>query len=227
MQLKISTRIKFIFIFITIILAEYALVKYPLLTKQIIDNIENGKGKETIYLFVTLAGFIIFLNICLALQQLVKSKYLNDVKHYFKKYVFAGILRMETESITSKKQAEYISMFNNDIPMVCEDFYSTIFDVITSVIMLIFSLTALIQINIYLMLIIVACFILLALNPIFFKNCLQNKKKNISLTLKTFTQKLQDSISCIRIIKSYLASKETEQEIDEKSHIANEAKYQY
>lgn len=132
-----------------------------------------------------------------------------------------------SEPLSSEQEAEFLSVFNNDIPMVCSDYYQTILSMIYSVVTILFSMTALANINGWIALMVVLNFVLLAVVPMAFKQALQRYKRQISETLKRYNVNLKDSIFCIPVIKSYLAEKEMLCHVNQAGQQANDADYSY
>lgn len=111
--------------------------------------------------------------------------------------------------------------------MVCSDYYQTILSMIYSVVTILFSMTALANINGWIALMVVLNFVLLAVVPMAFKQALQRYKRQISETLKRYNVSLKDSIFCIPVIKSYLAEKEMLCHVNQAGQQANDADYHY
>lgn len=111
--------------------------------------------------------------------------------------------------------------------MVCSDYYQTILSMIYSVVTILFSMTALANINGWIALMVVLNFVLLAVVPMAFKQALQRYKRQISETLKRYNVNLKDSIFCIPVIKSYLAEKEMLCHVNQAGQQANDADYRY
>lgn len=111
--------------------------------------------------------------------------------------------------------------------MVCSDYYQTILSMIYSVVTILFSMTALANINGWIALMVVLNFVLLAVVPMAFKQALQRYKRQISETLKRYNVNLKDSIFCIPVIKSYLAEKEMLCHVNQAGQQANDADYHY
>ena len=107
--------------------------------------------------------------------------------------------------------------------MVCSDFYDTILSMIYSCLTVIFSFFALANINSVIACIIVLNLVALAIVPLVFKKALQEKKQQISDTLKRFNVKLKDSICCIPLMKSYCVEKTVLEDVTVSGQQANHA----
>lgn len=109
-------------------------------------------------------------------RSLVKKSYLNQIKQFYREKVLDYVFYENNEKLSSEKEAEFLSVFNNDIPMVCNDFYDTILNMIYSCLTIIFSLFALANINIVITLIVVFNFVGLAIVPLIFKKDYKRKR---------------------------------------------------
>ncbi len=127
-------------------------VRYPLIVQKIVDTVASGEGGErleTIFpLFFALLLVIVLLIFCCRGQELFQTRYLNQVRSFYRVGMTDGIFARFREGISSQQEAELLSVFNNDIPMICSDYYETGLNIFYSAVMILFSLSALVQINI-------------------------------------------------------------------------------
>lgn len=66
------------------------------------------------------------------------ENYLNLVKQFYREKILDHIFAKHSEPLSSEQEAEFLSVFNNDIPMVCSDYYQTILSMIYSVVTILF-----------------------------------------------------------------------------------------
>lgn len=227
--MKSLYKVKINFILCILVLATgiFAQVKYPLILQNLIDftamrDLSNLKK----YLFFLIL-FTMIIILCQSLYSIFKVKYLNSITYKMRSDIVQGILNKKSSDLTSQKQSEYISIFHNDIQMVCDDYYETILNIVSSSLTIILSITALASLNFTITLIILCNFILLALNPLIFRKLLQNCKTDMSFSLKKYNTKLTDFMSGIQIIKSYLSEKEFKEKVNAASRNVNSSKYKY
>lgn len=225
--MSFSIKLKFFVIQLFILGYVYANVQYPLLIQKILDHLSDNNFLQIKALFFLLFLVLSILIACSRGRALVKKSYLNQIKQFYREKVLDYVFYENNEKLSSEKEAEFLSVFNNDIPMVCNDFYDTILNMIYSCLTIIFSLFALANINIVITLVVVFNFVGLAIVPLIFKKRLQKKKNQISNTLKNFNVKLKDSIFCIPLVKTYCADKEILERVYLSGEQANDADYQY
>lgn len=222
-----SIKLKFLAIQLFILGYVYANVQYPLLIQKILDHLSDHHFSQIKPLFCLLFLVLFLLIACARGRALVKKSYLNQIKQFYREKVLDYVFYKNNEKLSSEKEAEFLSVFNNDIPMICNDFYDTILNIVYSCLTILFSLFALAKINVIITLIVVFNFVGLAIVPLVFKKSLQKKKNQISSTLKTLNVKLKDSIFCIPLVKTYRADQEILERVALAGKQANDADYQY
>lgn len=222
-----SIKLKFLAIQLFILGYVYANVQYPLLIQKILDHLSDHHFSQIKPLFCLLFLVLFLLIACARGRALVKKSYLNQIKQFYREKVLDYVFYKNNEKLSSEKEAEFLSVFNNDIPMICNDFYDTILNIVYSCLTILFSLFALAKINVIITLIVVVNFVGLAIVPLVFKKSLQKKKNQISSTLKTLNVKLKDSIFCIPLVKTYRADQEILERVALAGKQANDADYQY
>lgn len=227
MSNRTKIRLNFILVFIFTVGYVYCNVRYPLIIQSIIDGLSNPSAAGVKTLFISLFIISAVLILCSRYQTLFKTKYLNAVRHTYRKKVMSGIFAQEDQGISSQKEAEILSVFNNDIPMICSDYYETILSIIYSFVVILFSLSALVTINRWMMILILLNFVLLAIVPLLFKKILQKKKQEISDSLKRLNVCIKDNIFCLPIIKSCLAERQMEEKLEASSQKNNDASYSH
>jgi ABC-type multidrug transport system fused ATPase/permease subunit len=223
--MSISIKLRFFLIQLFVLGYVFANVAYPLLTQQILDRLSGQDFAPIRMLFVLLFGAIVLLIASARGRALTQKRYLNQIKQYYREKVLDCVFYENSEKLSSEQEAEFLSVFNNDIPMVCHDYYETILNMIYSCMTIAFSLFALANINGIVALLIVLNFVALATVPLLFKEQLQRAKNRISDTLKQYNVKLKDSIFCMPLMKSYRADREILDRVSEAGRQANDADY--
>lgn len=205
-------------------------VRYPLIVQKIVDTVASGESggfAEIFPLFFALFLVIALLIFCCRGQELFQTKYLNQVRSFYRIGVTDGIFARFREGVSSQQEAELLSIFNNDIPMICSDYYETGLNIFYSAVMILFSLSALVQINLWMMLLILLNFVLLAIVPNLFKKSLQEKKGRISDRLKNFNLCVKDYIFCLPMTRSCLAYRQMRERVKRSSDKNDEATYSH
>ena len=167
--MSFSVKKKFVLVELFVLGYVCANVAYPLLTQRILDQLSGGSFGELKGLFFLLFLSILLLVGCSRGRALSQKRYLNLVKQFYREKILDHIFAKHSEPLSSEQEAEFLSVFNNDIPMVCSDYYQTILSMIYSVVTILFSMTALANINGWIALMVVLNFVLLAVVPMAFK----------------------------------------------------------
>lgn len=171
-----SIQKKFLLIQLFVLGYVSANVVYPLLTQRILDRLSAGEFSSLKGLFILLFAALTLLVACSRGRALSKKSYLNQVKQFYREKVLDCVYYENNEKLSSEKEAELLSVFNNDIPMVCSDFYDTILSMIYSCLTIIFSFLALANINSVIACIIVLNLVALAIVPLVFKKGFAGEK---------------------------------------------------
>ena len=200
-------------------------VNYPLTIQRIMDSLTEGQfGKLPLYLSVLLLLLVVLVHFCRRMT-LEKARYINEVKQEYREGVLRGIFANNRETLSSEQEGEFLSLFNNDIPMVVSDYHDTLTRAIYSMLVIVFAFSAIVSVHPLMAALIFGQMLLLTFVPRIFRKKLQEQKTEISDSLKRYNVKLKDSIFCLPIIRSYLAEKELLLKTNEAGVEANEADY--
>lgn len=222
---SLNIRKWFAFAVIIIILNRWLEVQISLNISRLVDGIV--KIDTLPYRFVFLGLNIALFILGESIYQLVKVNYLNRIAYKYRKNITKSILHTKISNLTSEKRAEFTSIMNNDIKMVVDDYYENLLNVIYTAVTVIFSVKALLSLNVYVLLIIMLQIVLLTINPVLFRKALQKGKDNQSISKANFNFKLTDFIEGIHIIKTYLCDKIMIKKVSEASEEINVADFSY
>lgn len=218
----------FIFYFaictVLIIVGGWAEVEFPLNTSRLIDRAIAG---DNILELTVILGIDVLLIICTeSLLQIAKKKFLNLMAHKYRISITSSMLDEEDVIPSETKKSEYISCFNNDIPMVIEEYYSNVFQIIQTITTVLFSLSALLTLNVRLLFLIILQILLLAINPILFRKGMQDRKKRVSSAKSFFNHTIRNYIEGIHIVRTYLCENIMQKMNAQASLQVNQAEYQ-
>ncbi len=202
-------------------------VNYPLMIQRIMDSLAAGEFSGLpLYFGILLLILILLIHFC-RWQTLAKARYINAVKQEYREGVLQGIFAENRETLSSEQEAQLLSVFNNDIPMVLSDHHDTLMRAIYSMMVIVFAFSAIVSVHPLMAVMIFCQMLLLTVVPRAFRKKLQEQKQKISDTLKAYNVKLKDSIFCLPVIKSYLAESERIGKTNEAGVEANSADYAY
>ena len=222
MKKKVSTFYFFICV-ILLFIGRWAEVELPLNTSKLIDAATFGK--QISELVIALGIDVLLIIITESLLQIAKKKFLNCIAHNYRMDVAKSILKTQNVIPSESSKAEYISCFNNDIPMLVEDYYANILNIIQTIMTLFFSLKALLTLNIWILLLIIIQIILLAINPILFRKGMQERKTQVSSAKSFFNYTLRNYIEGIHIVRTYLCEDVMQKKNAQASQAVNQAEY--
>lgn len=201
-QIKANRSTFMLNVFNTIVFTALSAV-IPLIVKGIVDfavNKDMHNLKRYIFLLIIISIITIISSI---FKVLIESKYTSSVKQTLRYRLIRGIEKLPFNKFSTNDRAKYISMFNNDINMVTEDYYKNLLDIIGCAATIIFSLSALLSINIWMAIIILVSSILMTFNSKLFSGIAQKRKLAYADSLKKYNGFVNDFLEGINIIKTY------------------------
>ena len=118
-------KIRFYYIFscISIVISTGSIILYQLAIKKLIEQVELFNGVNIVEAILGLLFFIFLQIISPYIKSILQALYRNELCHHIRIRISVGILNKPIEDFTKEINAKYISIFNNDIKMVVEDFY--------------------------------------------------------------------------------------------------------
>ncbi|MDO5422909.1 MAG: ABC transporter ATP-binding protein [Eubacteriales bacterium] len=197
-----KTRIGLFFCLACLGISRWAEVEMPLNISRLLDAAVQNTGLSRNFL-------LLLFNILLIIGtesvfQLIKTKWTNQLTSDYRDGIARSILNTEKLSALDAKKGEYISIINNDVPMVINDFYENLLNVFQAVMTIVFSVYALASLNWKILLIICFQILLLAINPVIFQKPMQASKVKLSNARIAYNEKLTGFLEGMHLIKTYL-----------------------
>ena len=205
------------------VISRWAEVELPLNISRLIDK--AGQCSEMCRLAVILGADILLIITAESLLQLVRKKFLNQTAHRYRVTVTGAMLKTRNVIPSETEKAEYISCFNNDIPMITEEYYNNILNIVETAATILFSLRALLTLNFWILLVILAQIVLLALNPVFFRKKMQEQKAQVSSSRSRYNFVIRNYMEGIHLIRTYLCETVMQKKTDQASQSVNQAEY--
>lgn len=203
--------------------SRWAEVELPVSISRIIDAAGNHAEWRS-YAF-RLCWIILLIIVAESLYQLARKKYLNQAAHRYRMILVDQVRRREHVILTEKEKAEYISEFNNDIPMVTEEYHGNLLNLMITAATIFFSVQALLRLNVWILFFILVQIALLTLNPVIFRKKMQEKKTGISEARAFYNYTIKNYIEGIHVIRTYLCEQVIRKKTEEASQNVNEAEY--
>lgn len=179
-------------------------VLFPLITQHAIDAGVAGKLDIIFTSILVLIALAVTNAIIDALDQFVEEKYRNYLAHTYRLKLSRYIASLKQKQFDEKSFAEYVSLFNNNISLVVENYYIMILNIIKCTFVVIFSISALFQLNKCLTAVIVITSVLTILNPFIFRKALDHQMKNVSDAMKELNNRLNDFLKGYQLGRIFL-----------------------
>ena len=165
----------------------------PVIVEQFINHLNASKETLAFWLIMYFVSFaaILLIELC---RKLLEARYSASLKDWLRRKVSDGVLGLGAEAFTERAPQEYISVMNNDVPVVVEDYYLKITNIIFQLLSILFSCTVLTRIYFPLAIVSAATSILIAVIPFLFKTRLQTRREKSLDSIGAFNVKFSDVV---------------------------------
>ena len=167
-------------------------VIFPLVIQRAIDAGVHNEMSQVSSLIILLCLIGILNGIIDMTDQVLGKKYLNAVSHSYRERITNYILHLEPDEFCKQEKSEYFSIINNNIDLVVNNFYFFILNVIKCILVIVFTISALLSLNSILTVIIVITAVGTVISPFLFRKKLDDQNNKISSSLKNLNSKLDD-----------------------------------
>jgi len=199
---KSSKRTMFFAVLIFFAISTKALsVIFPLIIQKAIDAGVQHEMNEVFNLILLLCLVGLINGIIDMIDQVMEKKYSNTIAHNYREKITNYISHLEPNEYNKHEKSEYISIINNNIDLVVNNYYIFILNVIKCILVIVFTISALFSLNGILTMIIVVTASLTVINPFLFRNKLNHQNDNINSSMKNLNSKLDD------FLEGYLTGK--------------------
>ena len=174
------------------ILTKALAVAFPLLVQRTIDAGVRADWALITTFIISLCVVAITNGIVDMTDQVVENKYSNHIAHNYRKGVSNYILQLEPNEYAKRERSDYVSIFNNNITMVVDNYYIMALNVMKCALVVVFTVGALFSLNIILTIIIIVTSVLTVFVPFIFRNILNCQNNAINSAMKNLNAKLDD-----------------------------------
>ena len=200
---------------------------YPLILKDLIDSalvsdfklLQKAIGILLLILVISLSSELI--------HKVFRIKYIAKIRANLQKRFLNGILNMDFEKFSNKNSSEYVSMFNNDLNIVVENYYDEKINLYFSIFSSIVGIVALFSVNYLLAIIAIISSLFPLIIPMLFKKKLSEKRKKSLVKLEKLNLKLKDFLNGFDLINSFNLKKHIKSIFDKKVKETLEVNYKY
>lgn len=199
----IEYKLNLILVVILSILSSLTSVLFPLCLMRISDSMLQG-DINIFYTNILIGLIVVVLQMLLYyVVERAQNKYVKNNIIKIRSDIVKNLLNMTYDEFTNRQKSEYTSLLLNDIKTLEVDFYSSILNLISKGLMLVFSLIGLCTINPSFLLIILGVILLMGLLPICFSNTILKCREKYMLLNSTFTESINECLDGFKTIKSY------------------------
>ena len=172
-----------------------------------VDSFSRLIMQASVFCLVIFASY--FLN------QLFSQLYINRCLKELRESYTNHLLDFNYERFSKKGSASYISAMTNDITIIQEKYFSSIFLSVEDITSIITTLIVMFYLDKTLGLILIGMTCLLAILPATLKRTLDTATKNYSNKLNLYTANLKDAFMGFEIIKAFTAEKKYKEGLSE------------
>ncbi|MGO1370185.1 MAG: ABC transporter ATP-binding protein [Senegalia sp. (in: firmicutes)] len=198
-----------------------------LILKQYIDK-GIGGGFQELYRLIFISVAFIGINILVNLiETIVVNKFAKKALQNLKKIIVEKILTLRLKDFNKEKTGTYISILNNDLTIIEQDYIRGGITLISQSIMIIVGIFLMFYINWKLAIcVLVSCVLPLIISAIFNKK-LEIAQKNVSLNNSKYTSFIKDILTGYSVIKSFNIEKEVLNLSENKVNVQEKTKEKY
>lgn len=202
-------------------------VSIAYLSKAIIDATINRNFNLFPTLITSIALISVFVVFIEYLRKLLTAKLVKSILVKLKSDVFFKLMNRNPKNFYSTNSSEYISILNNDISMIENEYFQGYLFFIYTIFCVVISIVAMININVYLSLTIILCNLIVLLIPKLFENKISILRKSYSNNTGFFIGKIKDMFSAYEIIKSYNVTDKANIEFNKATENHEGSKYNF
>lgn len=171
--------------------------------KYVLDA-ATAQDKQGLILAIFICiGFAVAYSVVKITEGMVKTKYMKDTMSAIKNDIFNSVMRYDIVKFSSTNSASHISMLNNDVAMVEENYIRNYWETYENVLLLSLSLVSMLLISP----IIAGVAVVLSLFPILIPSILGAKlgdlQEKYSGKLAIYTEKIKDLFGGFEVLKGF------------------------
>ncbi|AWB46688.1 multidrug ABC transporter ATP-binding protein [Paenibacillus sp. CAA11] len=212
---------------ITVFLASLLNVGLAFVFKAITDTIGSGSLTEFYRVAALALGFIVFGAVVHFLAEWAKSAYIRKTMVYLKDEVFRKIMGKSIAEFSSSNSAKYLSVINNDLKMVEEDYFRNLFQLFGTVVAFTGALSSMFFLSYKISLCLLMMTVISILIPRLFERSLSGSKNKYAESLEHFMVKVNDLFSGFQVIKSFKIERKIEEEYTKVNQDVERRKFRF
>lgn len=172
------------------------------LLKNTLDTALSGNLNALIRVAVLAAVFLAEYSFVSLAARTLKVYYISDIMYHIKKDLVESLLKKSIKVFSDKNSAEYISLFNNDLKMLEENYISAVILIYRSTVILMVSLVIMISIQPLVSFAAILLSFLPVLIPKIYGPQLSKRTENYTKDLKKYSRFIDDILRGFFVIKN-------------------------
>ncbi len=219
--------LKFLFILTLSVSISILSVRIPFIAKNMLDyalemNFNSIKNSALI-LILTISGILLVE----LLRKITMTSYKKDLFNVIREKITKGLLNRDFEKFYERKNQEYISIYNNEIPEVVNNYYMQFIDIMFDFFSIIIFSISLFALHPLMAIVVLTTNAIPLLIPVFYKNKLNFQKDEYFKSLKEYNICLGDIINGFLNIKTNNAQNNFKYRADNLSKLSNQKMQKY
>ena len=178
-------------------------IKFALSFQPIIDAAANKNSSLLISSALWCGAYAILNCAFLLIIKILKENILRNCSILLKSDLFNNIINRNMENFNSENSSNYISLLNNDVKIIINDYFENILELYNIVISFIFSIITVCLVNYIVTIILIVIAICSVLIPKCFENSLAKLQDNYSTSMKRYLSQIKDFFEGFQLIKSF------------------------
>lgn len=175
----------------------------PFLTSKILNTALSGEFRASLSWGLLMILFILLLLVFEAFSQYFAVRFRNKMVLQVKQKLTTRLLHLSTQRFQQKNTAYYLSVYNNDLKTLEEDYYQKVLNVYQGLIGIVANVSVLLLLDRTLMIVVVVASIIPLLTPFLMKKTVSHLLKNYADTVKKANDFLDDFIHGFAVIQNY------------------------
>lgn len=180
-------------------------VYFSLIMKEIIDYISVGEFQQLNRRIPFYIGYLILISIVSFINRVFINNYLKNVIIKLKYDIFKSTMEQDFVNFQKKNIGEYISVYDNDISMINDNYFFNWFEIISSISALTLNIIFALVLNVRMTLIVILASIVLFSLPMMFSGYIGRLRENLLHSYGEFNSKLKDYLTGFEAIKYHLS----------------------
>lgn len=180
-------------------------VYFSLIMKEIIDYISAGEFELLNRRIPYYIGYLILISIISFINRVFINNYLKSVIIKLKYDIFKSTMDQDFVNFQKKNIGEYISVYDNDVSMINDNYFFNWFEIISSISALTLNIIFALVLNVRMTLIVILASILLFSLPMMFSGYIGRLRENLLHSYGEFNSKLKDYLTGFETIKYHLS----------------------